>query len=90
MVERLLASGRQGIYFKVITEGEIAAGDPIEVIDRAEDSVPLEEVTRLYAHDKEDLPGLRRIIGIAALPDDWRTYFEKRITRMSAREATQC
>lgn len=53
----------------MITEGEVAAGDPIVVVDRAGDSVPLSEVTRLHAHDKDDLEGLRRIVGIAALPE---------------------
>lgn len=85
IVKRFLASGRQGVYLKVVTEGELAAGDPIVVLDWAEDSVPVSEVTRLYAHDKDDLEGLRRIIGIAALPDDWRDYFEKRIMQVSAR-----
>lgn len=85
IVKRLLASGRQGVYFKVVAEGEVAAGDPITVLDWAEDSVPLSEVTRLYAHDEGDLEGLRRIIGIAALPDDWREYFEEQIKQVTAR-----
>jgi MOSC domain-containing protein YiiM len=86
MVRRLLASGRQGVYFKVVTEGEVAADDPIVVIDRAEDSVPISEVTRLYAHDRGDLAGLRRIVEVAALPADWREYFKERIGRLSARD----
>src|SRR5215472_7629178 len=39
MVKRMLASGRQGIYFKVVTEGEVAAGDPIVLLDAAVYSV---------------------------------------------------
>lgn len=85
MVKRLLASGRQGVYFKVVTEGEIAADDPIVVVDWAEDSVPISEVRRLYARDKDDLEGLRRIVGVAALPGDWRDYFEEQIRQVSAR-----
>jgi MOSC domain-containing protein YiiM len=85
IVKRFFASGRPGIYFKVILEGEVAAGDPIVVVDPAEDSVPLSEVTRLYAHDKDDLEGLRRIVGIPALPEGWRTHFEEQIRQVSAR-----
>lgn len=36
----LLASARQSVDFKVVTEDDVAAGDPIAVIDWAEDSVP--------------------------------------------------
>jgi ferredoxin-NADP reductase/MOSC domain-containing protein YiiM len=85
IVKRLLASGRTGFYFKVVAEGEIAADDPIVVSQRAVDSVPVSEVTRLYASDKDDLDGLRRIVGIAALPDDWRDYFNEQINQVSAR-----
>jgi ferredoxin-NADP reductase/MOSC domain-containing protein YiiM len=84
MVRRLLASGRQGFYFRVVTEGQVAAGDPIVVLDRAEDSVPVGEVTRLYARDKDDLAGLRRVMEVAALPADWRGYFEQQIRQVSA------
>jgi MOSC domain-containing protein YiiM len=86
IVKRFLASGRLGVYFKVIAEGDIAAGDPITVVDPAEDSVPLSEIARLYAHDRDDLEGLRRIIGIAWLPDNWRAHFEKQIGQLSARD----
>jgi ferredoxin-NADP reductase/MOSC domain-containing protein YiiM len=85
MARRLLASGRTGFYFKVIAEGELAAGDPIIASRRAVDSVPVSEVTRLYARDKDDLDGLRRVVGIAALPDDWRDYFNEQIGQVSAR-----
>ena len=85
MVKQFFASGRQGIYLKVVTEGEVAADDPIVVVDWAEDSVPISEVTRLYARDKDDLEGLRRIVGVAALPTGWRDYFEEQIRQVSAR-----
>ncbi len=85
IVKRLLASGRTGFYFKVIAEGELAAGDPIIVAQRAVDSVPVSEVTRLYARDKDDLDGLRRIVGVAVLPADWRDYFNEQINQVSVR-----
>ena len=85
MAKQLLASGRQGVYFKVVIEGEVAADDPIVAVDWAEDSVPISEVMRLYARDKDDLKGLRRIVGVAALPADWRDYFEEQIRQVFAR-----
>jgi ferredoxin-NADP reductase/MOSC domain-containing protein YiiM len=85
IVKRFLASGRTGFYFKVVAEGEIASEDPINVSQRALDSVPVSEVTRLYARDKDDMDGLRRTVAVAALPDDWRDYFNAQINQMSAR-----
>jgi ferredoxin-NADP reductase len=83
IVKRFLASGRTGFYFKVITEGEVQAGDPIILVERAANSVTVSEVTRLYARDKSDLNGLRRIAAVAPLPDDWRDYFKGRIDRVA-------
>jgi MOSC domain-containing protein YiiM/ferredoxin-NADP reductase len=85
IVKRFLASGRTGFYCRVVAEGEVAADDAIVMVESAVDSVTVPEVTRLYAHDKDDLGGLRRIVGVAALPDDWRDYFEEQIRQVSAR-----
>ena len=84
IVKRFLASGRTGFYFKVIVEGDVGAGDAIVPAGRATDSMPVSEITRLYAHDTGDLDGLRRIVRIADLADDWREYFQERIDRLAA------
>src|SRR5262249_8386102 len=84
IVKRFLASGRTGFYFKVVAEGEVAAGDPVVLVERAKDSMAVSEITRLYARDRDDLEGLRRIVGVAALPDDWRDYFKEQIDRIGA------
>ena len=84
IVKRFLASGRLGFYFKVVVEGEVAAGDPVLLAERASGSVAVSEITRLYARDKDDLDGLRRIIGVVALPEDWRDYFKEQINRIGA------
>src|SRR6476660_1081090 len=54
MLKRFLASGRLGFYFRVVVEGEIAAGDEVLPIERAQDSLAVSEITRLYARDKDD------------------------------------
>src|SRR5215470_2174847 len=85
IVKRFLASGRTGFYFKVVAEGEVAAGDPVLLVERASGSVAVSEITRLYARERNDLVGLRRIVGVAALPEDWRDYFKEQIDRIGAR-----
>ncbi len=85
IVKRFLASGRTGFYFRVVAEGDVAAGDPIALVERAVGSATVAEITRLYARDKDDLEGLRRIVGVAALPGDWRDYFKEQIDRVGAR-----
>jgi ferredoxin-NADP reductase/MOSC domain-containing protein YiiM len=82
MVKRFLASGRLGFYFRVLVEGEIAAGDEVLLVEKAKDSLPVTEITRLYARDKDDLAGLQRMVRLAALAEDWRDYFKEQIQRI--------
>ncbi len=46
MVKRFLASGRTGFYLAVIQEGEVGAGDPIELIGRGETGVTVAAAAR--------------------------------------------
>ena len=82
MVKRFLASRRTGFYVAVTREGDVAAGDAIVSIERDPNSVPVSEVTRLYVTKRfteEDLDSMKRILRIAALPDNWKNYFEERL-----------
>lgn len=82
MVKRFLASGRSGFYFAVDEEGEVAAGDAIEPLERATHEVTVSEVTRLYARDRNDLDALRRAVEVETLPQDWRDFFRRQIEKL--------
>jgi len=82
MVRRFLASRRTGFYLAVTREGDVGAGDEINVIGLDPNSVPVSEITRLYITRKyngEDVAFLRRALRVAALPDSWKEYFQKRL-----------
>ncbi len=42
-----LASGRSGFYFRVLEEGEVGAGDAIDLVSREPEAVTVERMTRL-------------------------------------------
>ena len=78
IIKRFLHSGRNGFYFAVAEEGEVAAGDSIELLRRDENGVTVADIVELYTADaaKQDL--LQRVSELAALPENWRAYFRKR------------
>ena len=84
MVKRFLHSGRNGFYFAVAKEGEVATGDSIERIASDENGVTIAEIVELYTADaaKQDL--LQRVSELAALPESWRAYFRKRLWKPDA------
>jgi MOSC domain-containing protein YiiM len=81
IIKRFLASRRTGFYFAVVREGMVVAGDPIELISRAQQEISVADVTRLYAFQKNDLDGLRRAIGVDSLPESWKGYFQHQLEK---------
>jgi MOSC domain-containing protein YiiM len=79
MVKRFLQSGRTGFYFAVVKEGEVAAGDSINLLERDEHNVSVADVVNLYRGDAMNQDLLRRVSELPSLPDSWREYFRKRL-----------
>jgi MOSC domain-containing protein YiiM len=81
ILRRFLASGRTGFYFSVLREGEVGAGDSIELLSRDAHDVTVADIIRLYARDRDDAELMRRAIEVEALPDGWRDYFRERLEK---------
>ena len=79
IVKRFLRSGRTGFYFAVFLEGEVGAGDSIELMAQAERGLTVADVVNLYTVDAENQELLRRATQSSALPESWRDYFRKRL-----------
>jgi MOSC domain-containing protein YiiM len=85
IVKKFLASERTGFYFAVLQEGEVGAGDPMELIEKTDDSIRVSDITRLYTRDKHNLGLLRRAVEVEALPESWKSYFHERIDKLTGR-----
>jgi len=83
MVKRFLKSRRTGFYLAVCREGELGAGDRIEMLSRDPERVSIAEITRLYAFDKHDAAALRRAAALPVLSESWRSYFRERLEDLS-------
>lgn len=79
IIKRFLISERTGFYLSVLKEGEVGAGDQIEMIAKNASGVRVVDVTRLFSSDKANVDLMRRAIATRALPDSWRDYFVKRL-----------
>ena len=79
MVKRFLQSGRTGFYFAVVKEGQVAAGDSIELFEANEHKISVADVVNLYRGDAANQNLLRRLSELPSLPNSWRAYFRKRL-----------
>lgn len=79
MVKRFLASGRSGIYFSVVEEGLVDAGDAIERIATGESRISVADVNRAYVDTTNHLPLARRIVDLAILPQGLHEEFAEEL-----------
>jgi MOSC domain-containing protein YiiM len=84
MEARFLRSGRTGFYLSVVREGELEAGAPVALLERADDSMTVAEIAALYA-DRPDPRQVRRAGELAALPQGVRDHFRRRLAGEEAR-----
>ena len=78
---RFQASGRVGFYFRVREEGDVGAGDTVELIDRDDRSVTIAEFIETYLNYMHEPEQLTRIIGSRDLSDSWRGYLEEALRK---------
>jgi MOSC domain-containing protein YiiM len=81
MVKRFLASRRTGFYFRVLQEGEVVAGDTLELVSRDNNNITVADITQLYTREKTDPELLHRAAQLKALPANWRDYFQEQSRR---------
>ena len=68
---------RPGLYLSIVKDGEIGAGDDIEVVERPDHEVTIALANRAFLHDRTRLPEL---LAAPALPLQWRDWIEQRGT----------
>lgn len=76
MVERFMAERRNGIYFKVVKEGTLQAGDEINLIQPSPFNVTVQAYVDCYYAKGEDKPLVQSILSIPFLPESQRRAFE--------------
>lgn len=71
MVKRFQESGRWGVYFRVLEEGEAGAGDSVEVERRDPGRFPVPLLTRMTLAAPRDPALVARALSLSALPPEW-------------------
>jgi MOSC domain-containing protein YiiM/ferredoxin-NADP reductase len=76
MAALLTASGKPGFYFRVLQEGEVAAGDPIVKVAEARGRMSVAEINALLYLPGHPRSQLKRALRIPALSNGWRASFQ--------------
>ena len=73
-VKRFAAARRFGAYLMIVEEGDVGAGDRLEVVDRPDHGVTIASLGAAYFDD--DLPEAERIFRALGEPDRRRDWIE--------------
>jgi MOSC domain-containing protein YiiM len=77
MVNRFWLSGRSGIYFSVVEEGELGAGDTIERVGSGPEPITVADVVRLFMGQEKD-PDKLRMAMRSPLHGGWKQELDAR------------
>ena len=77
LIKEFSDAGRSGTYLKIVVEGELAAGDAIEIIHRPHHDVT---VGMLNAARLNDAPVSAAWLESPDLPPKWRDWIEKKLS----------
>jgi MOSC domain-containing protein YiiM len=64
---------RPGLYLAIVEEGDIGAGDAIEVVSRPDHEVTIGLLNHAFLHNRSRLP---EVLAAPALPEQWRGWIE--------------
>jgi MOSC domain-containing protein YiiM len=81
-LKRFAAANRPGTYLQIIDEGELKAGDRIEVVDRPGHAVTIGLFAEAYLRNRGRLVEL---LAADVLSETWRTWIHERRARPTGR-----
>lgn len=88
MSRRVQDSGRVGWYLRVETPGEVAAGDPIVLVERPYPSHSVADILDII-REREVRPDRLRPLLDLPLPPSWQRMFSRRLERGTAEDWTR-
>lgn len=76
---RVQQSGRTGWYFRVLSEGLVTPGAPLEIVERPFPEWTIDRANGLMHHDKTNLADAARLAAVPALSESWKRTLSNRV-----------
>ena len=75
-IRRFTEALRPGSYLRIVEEGELGTGDEIQVVDRPDHGLSVQDVFRIYSRDRDEV---ERLLAIPQLSDAWKSWARRRM-----------
>lgn len=80
MIKRFHESLKPGVYFEVLEEGVLQAGDAVRMVSQS-GGVSIHDFTRAKHANGTDLDLIQRLLDDENLLDEWRVYFDQQVEK---------
>jgi MOSC domain-containing protein YiiM len=75
---------RPGALLRILVEGDVGAGDEIQVLERPDHDLTVRDVLRIYAFDRQEVG---RLLAIPGMSESWRRWAEQYLQETKGRAA---
>ena len=70
---RFTEAARPGSYLRIVTEGEVGAGDEIQILDQPDHGLTVGDVFRIFTRDRAEA---ERLLAVPQMSHEWRRWAE--------------
>ena len=78
-VARFDEARRHGVYLRVVAEGEIGAGDKVDLVSRPDHGLTAYAIADIY--EAPTPVALLRLVATPGVPESWRSWAERQLDR---------
>lgn len=71
-------AGRPGAYLRIVAEGDIGAGDAIQVTSRPDHTLSIGDVFRIFARDRHEAA---RLLPVPQMSDAWKEWAARQVEK---------
>jgi MOSC domain-containing protein YiiM len=75
ILKQFMKFNRPGVYFSVLQEGSIQAGDSLSLVDRVDKSISIQRLFEIFQEEEKDPFEIKRLLQLPMLPPEIRRSF---------------
>ncbi|HYK41611.1 MAG TPA: MOSC domain-containing protein [Thermoanaerobaculia bacterium] len=83
-VRRFTEAMRPGAYLRIVTEGELTAGDEIRILEKPDTDLTVRDVFRIFTRDRQEAA---RLLAVPAMSDSWKRWAADHLRAAGNRQA---
>ncbi len=77
-IRRFTEALRPGAYMRIVKEGDVGAGDAIEVVEKPDHDLSVRDVFRIYTRDRDEC---QRLLAVPRMSEAWKRWAEDMLQR---------